>query len=94
MRKLAFLMLATTVLATGGVTAHAQGELQSVVELPTAGENKSLGGEHINFLHQREWVRLGSDGLIAGKLLVLVLAVNPRGELEPKSLCRETAKRF
>ncbi len=89
MRKLAFLMLATTTLAAGGLNVRAQGQLQSVVELPTSSESQAVGGEHINFLHQREWVRLGSDGVIAGKLLVL----NSSGQTEGRIGARVVVSR-
>ncbi len=47
--------------------AHGQ-ELESVIERSVEGVDSA---EHINFLHQREWVRLGANGIVDGKLLVL-----------------------
>ncbi len=61
MRKLVCLLLVAL-----SCNAYGQEELRSVVDQP-----ESIGNDHINFLHQREWVRLSNDGTIGGKLLVL-----------------------
>lgn len=68
MRKLVCLLLVAL-----SCKAYGQEELRSVVDQPV-----TVGSDHINFLHQREWVRLSPAGTIAGRLLVL----NQSGETE------------
>lgn len=70
MRKLVYLLLFAV-----SCNVYGQEELRSVVEQPAA-----TGSQHINFLHQREWVRLNADGSIAGKLSVL----SPSGQTEAR----------
>lgn len=59
--------LALLLLIAVSCNAFGQEELRSV-------------GEHINYLHQREWVRLSPEGTIAGRLLIL----NEEGRVEER----------
>ncbi len=70
MRKLATLLL----VAISCNAAFAQ-ELSSVVE------QINTKSDHINFLHQREWVRLDAKGAVAGKLMVLGEAGQTEGRI-------------
>jgi hypothetical protein len=76
MRKLVCLLLVAV-----SCNAYGQELLRSVVDQPAAS-----GGEHINYLHQREWVRLGATGIIAGKLLVLSESGQTEGRVGAKVL--------
>lgn len=79
MNKLVFLTLAAL-----SASAYAQNDASAVSDQPQAATAQSAGAEHINYLHQREWVRLGDDGNIAGKLLVLDEAGQTEGRIGAK----------
>lgn len=84
MRKFVCLMLVAI-----SCNAYGQEELRSVVDQPV-----STGSEHINFLHQREWVRLSADGSIAGKLSVLSPSGETEGRIGAKVIVSRDGKAF
>lgn len=81
MRKLACLLF----VAISCNISYAQ-ELKSVVE------QSIQASDHINFLHQREWVRLDNNGSIVGKLMVLDDAGQPEGRIGAKVLVSRDGK--
>lgn len=81
MRKLACLLL----IAMSCNAANAQ-EQSSIVE------RSAQSSDHINFLHQREWVRLDAKGSIAGKLMVIGETGQTEGRVGAKVLVSRDGK--